>query len=49
VFRNLVMTSATGGYAVDTDGVPWPVGDAEPVISQLTSFGARLGKGIVAG
>lgn len=49
VFRDLVMTSATGGYAVDTDGVPWPVGDAEPVISQLTSFGARLGKGIVAG
>lgn len=49
VFRDLVMVSSTAGYAIDTDGVPWPIGDAEPVIPQLTSFGARLGLGIVAG
>jgi hypothetical protein len=49
VFRDLVMISPTGGYAVDLDGVPWPVGDAPPVIPSLTWFGTGLGRGIVAG
>ena len=31
VFRDLVMISPTGGYAIDTDGVPWPVGDAPAI------------------
>lgn len=48
VFRDLVMISATAGYAVDTDGVPWPIGDAPPVVTQLTSFGIGLGRGVVA-
>jgi hypothetical protein len=47
-FRDLVMVSATGGYAIDRDGVPWPVGDALWVTPQLTSFGAGLGRGVVA-
>jgi len=49
VFRDLVMTSPTGGYAIDADGVPWPVGDATPVIPSLTWFGTGLGRGIAAG
>ena len=49
VFRDLVMTSATGGYAIDVDGVPWPVGDAAPVTPSLTWFGTSLGRGVVAG
>jgi hypothetical protein len=48
-FRDLVMISPTGGYAIDTDGVAWPIGDAPVITTQLTSFGARLGLGIVAG
>ena len=48
-FRDLVMISSTGGYAIDTDGVAWPIGDAPVITTQLTSFGARLGVGIVAG
>lgn len=49
VFRDLVMISPTGGYAVDVDGVPWPIGDAPAVIPSLTVFGTGLGQGIVAG
>ena len=47
-FRDLVMLSSTGGYAIDTDGVPWPIGDAPPISVQLTSFGAGLGRALVA-
>lgn len=48
VFRDLVMISATGGYAIDTDGIPWQVGDAPPIQPFLTSVGAGLGLGLVA-
>lgn len=48
VFRDLVMISGTGGYAIDVDGIAWPVGDAPPIEIYLTSVGTDLGLGLAA-
>jgi hypothetical protein len=49
VFRDLVIVSATGGYAIDADGIAWPVGDAPPAPVYLTTVGTGLGLGLAAG
>jgi hypothetical protein len=49
VFRDLVILSGGRGYAVDLDGVIWPVGSAPTVEHSLTWAGFAAARGLVGG
>lgn len=49
VFKDLVLLPGGVGYAVDADGVLWPVGNAPTVEHSLTWAGIGVARGVVAG